>query len=45
MSMGANAISEMAVAADGKPARYAGRAPANRTVTPMADAVQQPEAR
>ena len=45
MSLAANAVAELPLAADSVPAANRGKPPANRTVTPNADAVQQPEAR
>jgi hypothetical protein len=45
MSLAANAIAEVPLGGDRRPALYAGRAPAARTITAKPDAVLQPEAR
>lgn len=45
MSIAANAIGQMPIAADPRPAQNSSKTPPNRTITPKPDVVQQPEAR
>lgn len=45
MSVGANAIAQLPIAADAAPPDVSKKPPPKRTITPQADAVQQPEAR
>lgn len=45
MSIAENAIAQMPIAGEAAPAQYSSKTPPKRTITPTADAVQQPEAR
>lgn len=45
MSVGANAIGQMPIATDQPATTSKSTTPPNRTITPQADAVVQPEAR